>query len=56
MTDVTHKAQQVSPKQSTAAGLAAFVGGIAILSGLIFDADLDVNSVNIFSVLLQVPQ
>lgn len=27
MEDVTHERQQVSPVQSTAAGLAAFVGG-----------------------------
>lgn len=27
MKDVTHERQQVSPVQSTAAGLAAFVGG-----------------------------
>ncbi|KAL3139034.1 hypothetical protein ABBQ32_005836 [Trebouxia sp. C0010 RCD-2024] len=33
MKDVTHERQQVSPVQSTAAGLAAFVGGAAIAGG-----------------------
>jgi len=33
MTDIAHKAQKVSPVHSTAAGLAAFIGGAAIAGG-----------------------